>query len=496
MQRQTAIGDAMHKIHTAQLASSISVPSYDRAKLKTRIVHLGFGAFHRAHQALYTELVAREADSDWGICEISLFSDRLIKALRAQDHLYSVIEKGAEQTRALVVGVVTEAMTPGLDGVCAVIEKLAEPDIAIVSLTITEKGYCIDPATGALDRGNAMVIADLETPEQPKSALGYIVQGLKLRRARGLPAFTVLSCDNIQGNGQVALAAVVDFARELDPDLADWIAAEARFPCTMVDRIVPAVTAETEAEITDHLGLADPCGIVCEPFTQWVIEDQFVAGRPDWNLAGAEIVEDVLPYEEMKLRLLNGAHSFLAYLGYLAGHAHISDTMGDAPFRKAAFDLMMQCQAPSLDMPDGTDLSAYAQQLIARFTNPALKHQTWQIAMDGSQKIPQRFGGGLRYHIEHGSDFRWLAAGIAGWMRYVSGVDEQGGAIDVRDPLAEDLRRICDASGLNASVVPALLSVDAIFDPEIGQNPRVIEAVSEAYSSLISRGARATVAAL
>ncbi|WP_117235578.1 fructuronate reductase [Vibrio maerlii] len=487
----------MTNISNQTLNESVSQPTYDRSKLKSRIVHLGFGAFHRAHQGLFTDEVARKSESDWGICEVNLFGgEDLITSLREQNHLYTVAEKGAESTDVKVIGSVNESLHPSFDGIEAVIEKMAEPQVAIVSMTITEKGYCADPATGLLDKNNPLVVADLENPTQPKSALGYIVQALKVRRERGLTPFTVMSCDNVQENGHVAKAAILEFAKLLDAELGAWIEANVTFPCTMVDRIVPAATEETLNEITELLGVQDPCGIACEPFRQWVIEDNFVAGRPDWNIAGAEFVADVVPYEEMKLRMLNGSHSFLAYLGYLGGYAHISDTMTDEGYRKAAFDMMMKAQAPSLSMPEGTDLEGYAKLLIDRFTNPSLKHKTWQIAMDGSQKIPQRMGGSLRFHLEQGSDFKWLAAGIAGWMRYVSAVDEQGNEIDVRDPMADQLKAVCDEHGQNVSVVPALLAIEAIFAPEIGQNPQVIDAVSSAYQSLIENGARATVAAL
>ncbi|MCG9658603.1 fructuronate reductase [Vibrio mediterranei] len=487
----------MNNISNTSLNHTAETPNYDRSTLKSRIVHLGFGAFHRAHQGLFTDEVARKSQSDWGICEVNLFGgEELITSLRAQDHLYSVAEKGALSTDVKVIGSVTESLHPSLDGIDAVIEKMAEPQIAIVSMTITEKGYCADPATGRLDKNSPLVIADLENPSSPKSALGYIVQALKVRRERGLSPFTVMSCDNVQENGHVAKAAILEFAKLLDAELGAWIEANVTFPCTMVDRIVPAATEETLHEITELLGVEDPCGIACEPFRQWVIEDNFVAGRPDWNIAGAEFVADVVPYEEMKLRMLNGSHSFLAYLGYLGGYAHISDTMTDAGYRKAAFDMMMLAQAPSLKMPEGTDLEAYAKLLIDRFTNPSLKHKTWQIAMDGSQKIPQRMGGSLKFHLDQGSEFKWLAAGIAGWMRYVSGIDEQGNEIDVRDPMATILRSVCDQHGLNVTVVPALLGIEAIFPREIGQNPIVIDAVSSAYQSLIDHGAKATVAAL
>ncbi|WP_172558869.1 fructuronate reductase [Vibrio fluvialis] len=487
----------MKTIANTPLNSGISLPEYDRSRLVTRIVHLGFGAFHRAHQGLFTHEMLAKTDSDWGICEVNLFGgEPLIQSLCKQEHLYSVAEKGAESTEVKVIGSVTEAMHPAKNGIQAILEKMAEPQVAIVSMTITEKGYCTDSATGKLDKNNPLVQQDLLTPQHPKSALGYIVQALKLRRERGLPPFTVMSCDNVQENGHVAKAAILEFAQSLDAEFRDWIETHVTFPCTMVDRIVPAATPETLSDIATLLGCDDPCAIACEPFRQWVIEDNFVAGRPDWNVAGAEFVANVVPYEEMKLRMLNGSHSFLAYLGYLGGYDHISDTMTDAGYRKAAFDMMMKAQAPSLTMPAGTDLQAYAMLLIERFANPSLKHRTWQIAMDGSQKIPQRMGGSLKYHLANGSDFSWIATAIAGWMRYVSGIDEAGNEIDVRDPMAEQLRHICDQHGFHASVVPALLGIEAIFPRELGQNPQVIDAVSRAYQSLLDNGARATVAAL
>lgn len=497
----------MENISNTPVCAQVSSPSYDRAKLKSRIVHIGFGAFHRAHQALFTDEVARISDSDWGICEISLFSGQdTIRQLQQQDGLFSVAEKGADQTDVKIIGVVTEAMHPKLNGIDGIIAKMAEPQVAIISMTITEKGYCIDPATGTLDLTNSLVIHDLAHPKSPKSVLGYIVQALALRREFGHEPVSIMSCDNIQENGHVARAAVIEFAQQIDSDLANWIAEHTSFPCTMVDRIVPAASPESLAEIEHKLGVYDPCAIACEPFRQWVIEDNFVAGRPEWELAGAEIVADVGPYEEMKLRMLNGSHSFLAYLGYLAGYKTIADTMQDSGFRQAALTMMLQAQAPSLNMPLDTDLQAYANRLIERFTNPSLQHQTWQIATDGSQKIPQRLCDSLRFHLKAGSDFKWIALAIAGWMRYVSGVDEQGSVIEVRDPMAAMLKEVCDshqlsaseliASELNASVVPALLGIEAIFPQDIGSNDTVITAVTLAYQSLLKHGAKAAVSQL
>lgn len=484
-------------IANSKVNPNITLPLFDRTALTTRIVHLGFGAFHRAHQALYTSEMLEKTGSDWGICEINLFSgDKLIAQLREQDHLYTVVEKGATETTVKIVASVKESMHPTFDGAEAIIEKMAEPQVAIVSMTITEKGYCADPVTGLLDKKNALVIADLNNPTQPKSALGYIVQALKLRRDRGITAFTVMSCDNVQGNGHVARAVIVEFALLLDVELSVWIKKNVTFPCTMVDRIVPAVTPATLNEITELVGVEDPCGIACEPFRQWVIEDNFVNGRPEWDVVGAEFVNDVVPFEEMKLRMLNGSHSFLAYLGYLGGYMYISDTMTNESYRKAAFDMMMKAQAPTLNMPEGTDLEGYANLLINRFTNPSLKHQTWQIAMDGSQKIPQRMGASLRFHLDAGSDYKWLALGIAAWMRYVGATDEKGNEIDVRDPMVDQFKAIYQAHGVTVSSVKALLNIDAIFGTDLKDNESFVTEVVRAYQLIITQGASAAVASL
>ncbi|MDA8492283.1 mannitol dehydrogenase family protein [Kluyvera georgiana] len=482
----------MKTIASCTLPANVQLPQYDRQQLRSRIVHFGFGAFHRAHQALLTNRVLNQHGGDWGICEISLFSgDQLMSQLRQQDHLFTVMEKSAAGNQPIIIGAVKECLNARLDSLAAIIEKFCEPQVAIVSLTITEKGYCIDPATGHLDLTQPRIVHDLQSPDEPHSAPGILVEALHRRRERGLPAFTVLSCDNIPDNGHVVKNAVLDMAAKRDPQLASWIAEHVSFPGTMVDRIVPAATDASLAEITRELGVEDPCAISCEPFIQWVIEDNFVAGRPDWGSVGAQLVDDVLPWEEMKLRMLNGSHSFLAYLGYLAGYAHISDCMQDASYRRAARHLMMAEQAPTLRI-SGVDLGAYADSLIERFSNPALQHRTWQIAMDGSQKLPQRLLDGIRIHLKQGSRWPLLALGVAAWMRYVSGVDDMGNAIDIRDPLAEKIRAIVETSH-DENRVAALLTLQEIFGSDLPANPQFVQAVEQAWQSLVREGARQAV---
>ncbi|HAT3902917.1 TPA: mannitol dehydrogenase family protein [Citrobacter koseri] len=482
----------MKTIASAPLPEGVLTPRYDRQQLQTRIVHFGFGAFHRAHQALLTDRVLNAQGGDWGICEISLFSgDRLMSQLREQNHLYTVLEKGANGNQAIIVGVVKECLNAKLDSLADIIEKFCEPQVAIVSLTITEKGYCIDPATGSLDVSNPRIIHDMQHPTEPHSAPGILVEALHRRRERGLSPFTVLSCDNIPDNGHVVKNAVLGMAEKRAAELAAWIQQHVSFPGTMVDRIVPAATEESLDEITRELGVADPCAISCELFIQWVIEDNFVAGRPQWEVAGVQMVDDVLPWEQMKLRMLNGSHSFLAYLGYLAGFQHISDCMQDSAFREAAYRLMMNEQAPTLRITN-VDLSRYAASLIERFANPALKHRTWQIAMDGSQKLPQRMLEGIREHLARGSDWPLLALGVAGWMRYVSGMDDAGATIDIRDPLSEKIRLLVESSS-DAERVSALLLLQEVFGTDLVKNPLFVQAIEQAWRRIAQHGAHQAV---
>jgi fructuronate reductase len=476
------------------LSANAILPQYDRSKLVSRIVHLGFGAFHRAHQAVYADILANEQGSDWGYCEVNLIGgEQQIADLKQQDNLYSVAEMSADAWHCRVVGVVKDAIHAQVDGLEAVFTAMTQPEVAIVSLTVTEKGYCHTPATGTILLDHPLIAHDLANPQQPKSAPGVIVEALARRKAAGLPAFSVMSCDNMPENGHVTRNVITAYAQAINPELAAWIGTHVTFPSTMVDRIVPAVTAETLEQVAQATGVADPAAVACEPFRQWVIEDNFVAGRPEWEKAGAELVSDVLPYEEMKLRMLNGSHSFLAYLGYLAGYQHISECMQDENYRRTAHALMLQEQAPTLKV-QGVDLAKYADSLIARYTNPALRHRTWQIAMDGSQKLPQRWLDSIRWHLANGSEFNLLALGVAGWMRYVGGVDEQGAPIEVSDPLLPSIQQAVSTSKEGENRVKALLELSTIFGNDLPANEKFVKQVTESYLALRENGAKATVA--
>nr|WP_154324752.1 mannitol dehydrogenase family protein [Pantoea sp. 201603H] len=467
-------------------------PRYDRSTLRTRMLHIGFGAFHRAHQAVCSDKLANEHGSDWGYCEVNLNSGELINVLQAQSLLYTVTEMADQRLTTRVIGVVTDAIHAQSAGIDAVIEAMSQPDIAIISMTVTEKGYCHLPATGELNLEHPAIQHDLAHPDTPISLPGVILAAIVRRRKRSLAPFSVMSCDNMPENGHVTRKVIVQLAQQQDAGLATYIQQHLSFPSTMVDRIVPAMTPETFAMLEQKLGTRDPAAVVCEPFFQWVIEDNFVSGRPEWEKAGAEMVADVLPFEEMKLRMLNGSHSFLAYLGYLAGYQHISDCMDDAHYRRAARQLMLAEQAPTLHTPT-VDLTAYADSLIARYQNRAIKHRTYQIATDGSQKLPQRWLDSIRWHVQRGSRFDLLALGVAGWIRYVSGRDEQGGAIVINDPLKDELAQRVAKSEEGSARVRALLSIEAIFGHDLNANALFTARVIHFYQQLCTLGAKETV---
>ena len=477
------------------LPTAVVRPRYDRGAIACGIVHLGIGAFQRAHQAMYTEAALNAGDPRWGIVGASLRSPAVRNALKPQDGLYTLAVRGAEGERLQVIGAIRDVLVAPEDPQ-ALLSALTDPAVKIVTLTITEKGYCHDPATAALDETHAAIVHDLAEPALPRTAPGLLAEALRRRRAAKTPSFTVLCCDNLPHNGRTVAAIVTRFAALRDPGLAGYIRNEVAFPSTMVDRITPATTPEDRAAISGSLGLDDAAPVVTEPFSQWVIEDRFPGGRPDWSLAGAEFVTDVAPYEHMKLRLLNGSHSTLAYLGYLAGYETVADTMQDANYRRLAEGVMNDA-ATTLKMPPGADVAAYKRALMERYANPALRHRTWQICMDGSQKLPQRLLGSIRDRLAAGAPINRLVMGIAGWMRYVTGIDEQGKPIDVRDPLSARLRSIADGAGLVAErLAPALLDVREIFGAELAADPRFRLAVTSALARVIEKGAKAAVAEL
>ncbi|PXA99065.1 mannitol dehydrogenase [Nostoc sp. 3335mG] len=473
------------------LRKGTGLPDYDRAAVTPGIVHLGIGAFHRAHMAVYLDDLLGQ-DPSWGIVGASLRRPDTKEALGPQGGLYTIAVRDAAGTHPRVIGSILSVMDANTERE-ELLALMASPDIRIVSLTVTEKGYCHDPATGELDQKHPDIVHDLANPTAPKSAPGMLVEALARRKAAGIAPFTVMSCDNLPSNGDTAKRIVTRFAALRDASLGEWVSAVA-FPSTMVDRIVPSTTDADRAEVAGLIGAEDAWPIMTEPFTQWVIEDHFPAGRPAFETVGAQLVADVEPFELMKLRMLNGSHSTMAYLGYLGGYQYIAEVMGDPAYVRLVHGLMTEEAMPTLDMP-GTDLGAYRDQLLERFRNPALRHRTWQIAMDGSQKLPQRLLGTIRDRLEAGQPITRLALGVAAWMRYVTGVDEEGNEIDVRDPHALRMHAIAADAGDDAvALYEGLVGLAEVFGTDLADNAVFRKTVIGHLESLFDEGARATVA--
>jgi fructuronate reductase len=443
----------------AALPASVACPSYDRASVDTGIVHLGIGAFHRAHMADYIDRVLRAGDLSWGIIGVSLRSSSVRDQLNPQDGLYTLVVRDGSGDALQILGAVQKVLVAPEDP-AAVVAAMAQPSVKIISLTVTEKGYCHDPATGALNRAHPDIVHDLANPSAPRSAIGYLIAALSVRRTSGAGPVTLLSCDNLPHNGAVLEQVVREFAGQAAPDLLDWIDANVTFPATMIDRIVPATTDADKAKLAAIMGLSDEGMVKAEPFTQWVVEDRFAAGRPALETVGVQMVADVRPYELAKLRMLNGCHSTIAYLGLAKGYEFVDQAIADPEIRATVAALMIEAAA-TLPAIAGFDAVQYARDLIARFANPALEHRLAQIAMDGSQKLPQRLIGTISDLHAKGVEPLAAAAGVAAWMRHFSGDH-------VNDPLADQLKA---AANDNAEIlVDNALAIEPVFGP-LGHAP-------------------------
>lgn len=446
----------------APLPATIERPGYDRASLRAGILHLGPGAFMRAHLAAHTDMTLAQ-DTGWGIEVAGLRNSKTADLLNRQKGLYTLLVRETGMTRAYVVGAIMLGHAPG-----DILSRMADPSIRIVSLTITEKAYGLNAATGGLDEGHPDIAADLAALQAPRSAVGLISAGLGARRAAGIAPFTPLSCDNLPGNGAVLRRLVLDYTARRDPALADWIAENVPFPSTMVDRITPASTANTFADAARLTGQDDPAAVETEAFTQWVIEDRFADGRPAWDRAGALFVADVTPFEKMKLRMLNGTHSLLAWLGFMAGHAFVRDAIADpAIFRAAQHHLAVA--ASTLGPVPGVDLEQYAQDLLARFANRAIAHRTAQIAMDGTQKLPPRVFEPAVELLASGRDADSCALITAAWMRYArEAVGPQGQDHPLNDPRQAEIRAVLASAPPQAEATAnALFALPGLFPPAL-----------------------------
>lgn len=486
----------LHPDALPRLAADVARPLYAREALQAGIVHLGVGAFHRAHIAVVNEAALHASgDLRWGTVGVSLRAADTRDALQPQGGLYTLAlrdaaDDGSPREVLQVVGNLLDVLVAPEDPQ-AVLERIAHPDTRIVSLTITEKGYHHDPATGALRLDAADIVHDLAHPDAPRTMPGFVVHALALRRARGLAPLTLLSCDNLPANGDTTRGIVLAFAQQVDANLRNWIDTHCTFPNSMVDRIVPRTTDADRERIAARLGVEDAWPVIGEPFLEWVVEDRFANGRPDWTAGGARFVAHAEPFERLKLRMVNGAHSALAYLGAMAGLRTVDRAMAEPALRGYIDALMREEIAPTLPPMDGIDLDSYRARLLQRFANPALQHQTKQIAMDGSQKLPQRLLGTVRDRLAARLPIDRLALAVAGWVYYLRGTDETGATHELQDPLAAALvARLAQANA--AASMQDRVAFFTGFAPvfgELGSEPRFVAAVAHHLQVLETRGA-------
>ena len=485
---------SLNQAHLASLDPRVRAPTYNRARLKRSIVHIGVGGFHRAHQAVYLDDLAEQGLTlDWGELGVGLLSgdQRMADALLAQDCLYTVVARDAVRNNARVIGSMTGYAFAPADSE-RVLSGLSNAATRIVSLTITEGGYLVDDKTGEFDADNPAVQADLQRPRsEPTTAFGYVCEALARRRAAGLAPFTLLSCDNLQGNGRVARTAFTSFARLRDASLADWMEATVAFPNAMVDRITPQTTDADRAMVTESFGITDAWPVVTEPFRQWVIEDEFSDGRPPLEEVGAQMVRDVHPYETMKLRLLNASHQAMAYLGYLAGYRYADEVIADRDMRTFIIRMMDDEVTDLLPPVPGIDLGDYKRALIERFANPTIKDTLARLATDGSDRMPKFVLPSVRDAVVKGSPHRLLTLTVAAFIRYLRGIDEQGQPIALNDARADELRPLALQG---ASDPRSILGVRRVFG-DLGENEAWVGELAAALELLDQRGARASVAA-
>ncbi len=480
----------LNRANLSRLPPEVRVPQYDVAAVRPGIVHLGLGNFHRAHMARYThDLMQTRAEAlAFGIIGAGLLPNdkRMKDSLGPQDNLYTLVERSFESETVTVIGSLADVAFAG-ESSAALLDVIGQPGIRIVSLTVTENGYCLNRSTKRLDPEHELVRKDLAQPGRPASAIGIITEGLRRRRDAGQPAFTAMSCDNIQHNGEVLKQAVLDLAQLREPALADWIAEHAVFPSTMVDRITPVTASADTAALAETHGIIDAWPVFSEFFTQWVIEDRFPQGRPAWEDVGAQFVDDVTPYEFMKLRLLNGSHLAVSGLGRLAGYVTIDESMADPLIARMMQALMDRETEPTLKPVPGIDLPAYKRTLIERFANPAIKDTVERVNTDAPLNV---LVDPIRDRLRDGQPVELLGLALAAWLRRVRGEDEQGGPIDIRHPLAALLKERAIEGGPDPR---PLLSITQLFG-EAGQDPRLIQPVGRWLGLLYGKGARETLA--
>ena len=464
---------------------SVAVPNYDRKNVGTAIVHLGVGGFHRAHQALYTNDLLQNSVSEWGICGVGILpsDSKMRDVMKSQDCLYTLVERDGKTQNAKVIGSIVQYLH-ACENPAAVIDKMAARSTKIVSLTVTEKGYCLD-AKKNLDPNHPDVQHDVKNLQSPKTALGYIVAALQARMRAGLPSFTVLSCDNLPENGRVTQSAVLAFAKLADAATAQWIQNNTTFPNTMVDRITPVTSDADIASVAANFGIDDAWPVVCETFRQWIIEDKFCNGRPAWEKAGAQFVADVHAYELMKIRLLNGTHSSLAYPGILIGLNYVDEATTHSVISKYIRKIMDAEVTPNLPPVPGINLDQYKDSVIARFASTAIKDGLPRIAMDGSQKLPNGILAPVRDRLAKGQSIDGLALSIATWIRYLQGADESGKAYNIVDPMADKLNQLAKQ---NINDPMPILNQSVIFGDDLPKSSIFVESVAKSLQNLNKNG--------
>ncbi|RIJ76173.1 mannitol dehydrogenase family protein [Nakamurella silvestris] len=478
------------------LPSGVTTPTYDRSNLTAGIVHIGVGHFHRSHQAMYLDrLLHTEAGAGWAIWGVSVNSKGAdtAEALLPQDGLYTLTEKDPDgAARSSVIGSIIGFDVAETDGE-PVINRLADPATRIISLTITEGGYGIDPVTATFSgKGDPLIEADLADPRSAASWLGLLVHALRRRRDTGAGPVTLMCCDNIQENGHVAREALTGFTKVVAPDLLEWIEQNMTFPSSMVDRVTPGTTDEDRAYLADTFGLTDAWPVTCEPFTQWVLEDNFAAGRPALESVGVDVVADVEPYELMKLRLANGTHQALCYLGHLLGYEYVHEAIADPGINSMLLRYIDEEAVPTLRPIPGVDLNGWGRTVLERFGNPQIKDKLTRICEDTSDRIPKFVLPGVRDQLAAGRPVSVCAAIVAAWARYAEGTDEQGNPIDVRDPRREQLMAAAQAESATPG---SFLGLTEIFG-DLAQRPEFAEPYLAALDTLRHDGARALLNAL
>lgn len=459
-------------------------PGYDPTAHGVGIVHIGLGAFHRAHQAVYTDAAIAARGGDWRIIGVSLRSADVADQLNPQQGLYTVLERSTGGTTARIIGALDKGLVRSRDD-AAILDAMETPQTRIVSLTVTEKAYGIVRKTFSADPSHPAICADLKSPQNPVGVLGLITEALRRRRANGTPPFTVLCCDNLPENGQLLRGGIIDFSSRIDQDLSNWIVKNVSFPSTMVDRITPASTDATFEDVQNLIGCRDLAAVETEPFSQWVIEDQFTSGRPAWEVGGAIFVQDVQPYELMKLRMLNGAHSMLAYVGVMSGYTYVRDVMAQPELAQLSDRHMRAAQATLPQLP-GVNLDEYRSQLLARFANTAIAHRTEQIAMDGTEKLPQRILSPAMETLACGGNIFAFAFAVAAWMFYC--VQNTGNDDPLNDPREDEIIALLETARTAEQISDTLHGLPGLFPQSLTDSAIWRSQVTERLETMLIKG--------